>query len=463
MSNVAEATAAYRSEFTSFAREVSGAEPAWVGRLREAAMARFAELGFPSVLDEGWRQSDVALLASIPFRAAPDVSDTRGIEQCAALDLDSFPGPRLVFLNGRFLRELSALPTPPSGATLCSLAAALAGDPSGVEPDLARYARYEDHPFVALNTAFMRDGAFLHLPERMVVEEPIHVLFVSTAEREAVVTHPRTLIVAGPHSRATIVETYVGWREHRYFTNAVTELVLGEHAVIDHYALDRESSAACHLATLAVEQRACSRFSSTSLTLGAALLRKELRALLAAEGGACTLGGLYLAGGRQHLELRTTIDHATPQGISRQMYKGILDGQARAAFLGKVLVRQDAQKTDAAQSNHNLLLSEDAAVHTAPQFEILADDVKCRHGATVGRLDRDALFYLRSRGLGREAARRFLVRGFANEVVDRITAEPIRTHFARLASQWIARGEPHADAPADEPGRGPTDQAAGHA
>jgi Fe-S cluster assembly protein SufD len=427
----------YRSELSRFEQEVSETSPAWLRLLRQAAGARFADLGFPTTRHEGWRHTDVTSLAEIPFRPAgrrPDI---------ASAELESVvswvgPGHRLTFVNGHFSSSLSSLNRLPRGVIAESLTESCAVRSSLLESHLGRYARHEAHAFVALNTAFLEDGAFIYLPQNTVVNEPILVTFVSSPNGEPAVSHPRVLIVAGPSSRATVVESYAGLKDALYFTNAVTELVLGEEAVLDHHLLQQESKAAYHVASLAVRQGRHSMFTSHSLAVGSALDRSEVHALLADEDITCRLRGVYAATGRQHVDIQTRIEHAKPRCMSQQLYKGILSGHASGVFNGRIQVRQNAHKTDARQTNNNLLLSEHAVIHTSPQLEILADDVKCAHGATVGQLDRDALFYLRSRGIDLENARRLMTHVFGSEVAQLITNDMIRNRFVELLSRWTS-------------------------
>jgi Fe-S cluster assembly protein SufD len=438
MSDVAAAADLYCSEFAAFERKVAGITPAWLRRLRRAAIARFTELGFPTTHNEAWRQTGVASLMDMPFQLA---HQQRDIPRADLEPLMSWLGPshHLVLVNGRFSSHHSSLLPLPPGVKVESLASALADDASLLEPRLGQYARYADHPFVALNTAFLSDGALVYLPPNTVVEEPILLLFVSNPNGRATMSHPRTLIVADANSRATIVESYVGLHDAPSFTNAVIEVVLAEGSAIEHSVFQQESTTAVHLSTVAVHQARHSTFTSHSLATGGALARSEITSELADVESTCTLRGIYAIAGRQHLSTQTTIDHAKPHGTSRQLYKGILDGQATGVFTGRIRVRQDAQKTDARQTNNNLLLSEDAVAHTAPQLEILADDVTCAHGATVGQLDQGALFYLRSRGIGLEAARSLMAYAFGSEALNLITHDPIRDRFAGQLAQWISR------------------------
>jgi Fe-S cluster assembly protein SufD len=415
--------------------------------LREAAFARFTELGLPTTLNEEWKYTSLAPLAQVLFEAAPNGELTGPTP--AQLDrlAGGPPGDgvvRLVFVDGHYRPELSSRAATHGRAFIGSLATALAERPDLVQRELARHADHQGDALVALNTAFIEDGAFISLPEGEVLQAPIQLLFVSTAPGEgqtATVSQPRNLIVAGAGSQATIVETYAGLFDNVYWTNAVTEVVLGEGARLEHTKVQEESARAFHLAQLHVHHGRNSRFTSHSIALGAALARNEVRTLLASEGSECTLNGLYMASGKQHLENRTLIDHQSPHCTSRELYKGVLDGHSRGVFSGRVLVRMDAQKTDARQTNRNLLLSDDALVNTKPQLEIFADDVKCAHGAAVGKLDEDALFYLRSRGLGLEAARSLLTYAFASEMVNLIPLGPQRARVRELVTSKLPEWE----------------------
>jgi Fe-S cluster assembly protein SufD len=317
-----------------------------------------------------------------------------------------------------------------------SLASALQTDLATVEPHLARFARYDAQPFVALNTALMEDGAFVRIARGVVAEEPIHLLFLTVAEEGPLVTYPRNLILADENSQATIVETYAALDGGVYFNNVVTEIIAAENAVLDHYKIQQESEGAFHIATQQVQQDRDSNFTSHSISLGGALVRNDINAVLNGTGIESTVNGLYLASGRQHVDNHTAIDHAKPHCNSHELYKGILDGHATGVFNGKIFVRPDAQKTDAKQTNQNLLLSADATINTKPQLEIFADDVRCTHGATVGQLDADAIFYLRSRGLGLEEARGLLTYAFASDILERVKVAPLR---AELEKQLLSR------------------------
>jgi Fe-S cluster assembly protein SufD len=410
-------------------------------RLRKSAIARFDEIGFPTARTEDWRFTSVAPIVQTTFEFAPTRPRLTVEQLKEALGIET--NNRLVFVNGLFAPELSALPSVPQGVIAGSLAEALDKSPEAVEPHLAHHARFEDLPFTALNTAFFRDVAFVVVPRGKVAEEPIHLVFVATSPDSPAAIHPRNLIVLGSTSQATIVESYVGLGDDTYFTNAVTEIVVADGAVVDHYKVQRESLAAFHVANTQIHTERDSNFTSHFIGLGGRLVRNEVRALLDAEGCECTLNGLYLASGRQHVDNHTVIDHAKPRCASHELYKGILDGKAHGVFNGKIFVRQDAQKTDAKQTNQTLLLSDDATINTKPQLEIFADDVKCTHGATVGQLDAEATFYLRTRGIGKDEARSLLTYAFANDIVSRIKVASVRGQLeqALLAAQGLPAAE----------------------
>ena len=417
----------YLSDFLRFRKSLAAGEPPWLGLLRKAAIERFAELGFPTLRDEEWKYTNVAPIAANPFRARtgyrPDGLTARSLEDVTFGEMEC---THLVFVNGHFAPNLSRLRPLPAGVKAGSLATLLEEEPGLLEPHLARHVQFENHAFAALNTAFLKDGALVYLPKGAILEEPIHILFVTAPDGEPLASHPRNLIVAEEGSQATVIESYLSLDGGSYFTNAVTEIVAGENAVVQHCKLQRESEAAFHISVIQAQLARNSNFTSHVVSLGGALVRNDVNAVLDAEGVECTLNGLYLGTGRQHIDNHTLIDHAKPHGSSRELYKGVLAEKSRGVFNGMIRVRKDAQKTDAKQTNKNLVLSEDALVDTKPQLEIHADDVKCTHGATIGQLDEEALFYLRSRGLGQEKARSLLIHAFASELIERIPSEPIR-------------------------------------
>ncbi len=431
----------YLSSFERLEKSRFGGEASWLRDIRNEALSRFAESGFPTTRLEEWKYTSLAPLQRIPFELADGHGGEVATPQLVEDLLGECGGTRLVFVDGRYSMELSSLDGLPRGAGMGSLAAALDARGATLEPFLAQYARYQHHALVALNTAFMRDGAWVHLPRGTVLEEPIHLLFLSTVGGHPTVSHPRNLIVAEESCQATIIESYFGLETGIYFTNAVTEIVVGENAAIDHYKLQRESDQAFHIATLQAHQERNSAFSNYSISLGGALVRNDVNVTLAAEGAECVLNGLFMVEREQHVDNHTSIDHVKPHGSSRELYKGILGGKSTGVFDGKIVVRPDAQKTDAKQTNKNLLLSEDALINTKPQLEIFANDVKCSHGSTIGQLDDDAVFYLRSRGLDPVAARSLLTYAFANDIVSQIKVKSIRLEIDHLLPSWLMKSE----------------------
>jgi Fe-S cluster assembly protein SufD len=411
--------------------------PRWLEDLRDRAAARFAALGFPTTREEEWRFTSVAPIASTEFAAPrPDVSVSE--EELTRFHYAE-SGFRLALVNGRFSRELSKLKGLPTGMRVMSLAEAIDERAGDVQRYLGQLAEFAERPFAALNTALAADGAFVYIPDGLILEQPLQIVFVAAADGGVpALVNTRALIVAGDSSQARIVENYVGPSGAVYFTNGVTEVVAGENAVLDHYKVQHESEAAYHVASMHVHASRNATFSSHSFSLGGRLVRNDAVALLDGQGAECTLNGLYLADGERLVDNHTTIDHAKPHCPSHEIYKGILGGKARAVFNGKIIVRPDAQKTDAKQTNRALLLSDDASINTKPQLEIFADDVKCTHGAAIGQLDEDALFYLRARGLTYFEARDLLIHAFAGDILDRVKIDSLKAAlegdlFAQLA------------------------------
>jgi Fe-S cluster assembly protein SufD len=431
-------TNAYAEDFTSLATDGTAEEPTWLAEARSAAMARFEAVGFPTPKLEDWHFTSVAPIAEADFRTLRASSGGEvTAEQLAPFTFGETGQrwPTLVFVNGRCAPELSSLESLPEGVRVMTLAEALKQDPSVVERYLTKLAGYDQpaQAFTALNTALMQDGAVVHVSREAQAELPIHLVFVSDAYAARGAAHLRNLVVAERHSRATVIESYVAVGEAPYFTNAVTEVEVGAGATLSHYKIQRESPRAYHVGTIEARQERDSHYVSFSFATGAALSRTNVYTVLAGEGCGSTLNGLYMVDGEQHADHQTRIEHAQPNCFSRELYKGVLDGSSHAVFNGKVYVHPIAQKTDGKQSNNNLLLSERAHVDTKPQLEIFADDVKCTHGATVGRIDETALFYMRSRGVNREAARRLLTYAFAADVLETLEVDAVREGLERLA------------------------------
>jgi Fe-S cluster assembly protein SufD len=413
---------AVESGFEAFLHERASREPVWLTASRREAMARFRETGLPSVRDEDWRQTPIGPITRTPFRlpgpAATTAADPQLLEVVSAYD-----APRIVLVDGRFSPELSALEAG-DGVRVASLAQLLKDEPDVVHAHLGRALSARANAFAALNTAFVEDGALVLVPRGTVAARPIHVIHHSTTG--GTVTHPRLLVIAETGSQALLIERHGGRDGEAYLSNSVAEFLLEDGAALDHYKVQREGLLAYHVATQAVRQGRDSRFESYAIALGGAIARQDVDQSFRGQGGECMLGGLFLAGGGQLTDTHTRVEHAVPHCSSRQLYKGIVDGMARGVFVGRVYVAKDAQKTDAQQTNKNLLLSRQALVHSVPQLEILADDVKCKHGSTTGQIDPTALFYLRSRGIGEAAARSLLVYAFASDVVARIKVESLR-------------------------------------
>jgi Fe-S cluster assembly protein SufD len=419
------------------ALEASGAfaGPPWLRDRRREAIARFTARGLPTSRDEEWKYTSLAPITAAGLDAAADGGGDEPAEEALAPEVLSGPWPRLVFVDGRYSPKLSAIGPLPRGARIESMAGALITDPDMLRPHLHDSGAGEDG-FDALNAAFWRDGALLQVPTGAVMAEPVHLLFVTTGATRRV-EHPRSLVVVGAGSRVTLIESHVALGGNAPgLTNATVDIDLGEGAVLERYTVQRASGGAFEIGRTRVRQARGSGFRSCAVTFDGRLVRNETEVRLGGETASCALEGLFVIGGRQHVDTRTVVDHAAPRATSRQLYKGILDGRARGVFNGRVIVRPGAVGTDAHQTNKNLLLSDEVEVDSKPQLEIFADDVKCSHGAADGQVAEDGIFYLRSRGLDETSARALLTLGFANEVLGRIDIGPLRARLeAFLASR----------------------------
>ena len=427
----------YLESFSEFEKLATGHDLPWLWRLRQDAFARFCEVGFPTTHDEDWRFTNVSAIAQTAFRLTRN-----GRARLSQQELEPYRvagvASQLVFVNGRFARELSLLSKLPDGVKVSSLAEEIPSNPGAIEAHFGRYLDIRRDAFCALNTAFVEDGAYVHIPRGTLVEEPICLLFVSTGGDAPSMSHPRNLIVAEEDSQATFVEDYVSLDGGgATFCNTVTELVAGDHTVLAHYMLEREHKQAFNISTLRIQHGRSANVVSHSVLLGGALVRNNVHPVLAGEGGECLINGLFIGNGHQHLDNYMLVEHASPRCGSRQFYNGILDGHAHGVFHGRIIVHKDAQKTDAKQTNRNLLLSDDAQIDTKPQLEIYADDVKCTHGATIGQIEGDALFYLRSRGIDEVSARKLLLFAFASECLDRMKQGPVRKHVEGLINRCL--------------------------
>lgn len=400
-------------------------DPAWLDELRKSALGHFETTGFPDSRAEDWRFTNIQPIVRTPFKLAEAADDHRAAELARTFSFGDGACCELVFVDGHFSPALSAIHHDVAGLTVKSLRDALLTETAKLERSLGRFADIEKNPFVALNTGFIHDGALIHLSRGATCRGPVHLLFVSTESSEPTVSHPRVIVLAEDNAEAQLVESFVGTKG-AYFTNAVTEIVLGRDCRIDHCKLQQESVDAYHVATMQVELGRNSTFVSHSLTLGGKLTRNDLNCTMAGEGAYATLNGLALLNGTQHCDNHTLLDHAKPNCPSHELYKHVLRDKATGVFKGKILVRKDAQKTDSKQTSKSLLLSDDATMNSQPALEIYADDVKCTHGSTTGPVDEEMVFYLRSRGVGLDAARHLLTYAFAADITRRIKVEPVR-------------------------------------
>ena len=443
---------AYLDTFSDFEKVAVGNGQPWLRNLRAEAFARFCQVGLPTTRDEDWRFTNISAIAQTQFRLAPKSQVAK----------DSLAGLRfaeaacqLVFVNGHFASELSSFERLPKGLTVNGLSKEIGTESALVENHLGRYLDVQRDAFCALNTAFAEDGAFVHVRRGTIVEQPIYLLFistspVSTARSSEWVTHPlprtvptdaptmnhpRNLFVVEEESQVAIIEDYVSIGDTAgSLCNTATELVAKDGAIVSHYMIEREHKQSFNISTLRIEQGRNANVASHSVLLGGGIVRNNVHPVLAGEGSECLINGLFVGNGKQHLDNYMLVEHAKPHCSSRQFYNGILDDSAHGVFHGRIIVHKDAQKTDAKQTNRNLLLSDNAQIDTKPQLEIYADDVKCTHGATIGQIEENALFYLRSRGIDEVSARKLLLMAFANECLDRMREDSVRSGIEKLLS-----------------------------
>lgn len=404
------------------------AEP-WLQQLRQQGLAQFAAHGLPTVRDEDWKYTNVSPIAK-SFCQWSSPNNTTNLPTISPLPTD-LTEHRLVFMNGHFAPQLSTLSTLPPSVQVTNLAQAISQQPQLIEPYLGQIADNQKSGFTALNTAFIHDGAFIYIPRNSTLTQPIQLLFLNTAQPTPSFNSIRNLIIIEDNSQASIIENYSQLESNLSFTNVVTEMIVGKHAIVEHYKLLREDKRQTfHIGTLQVQQQLHSQFTSHSFALGGALVRSDTNVVLAAEYTECILNGLYLTADKQHLDHHTVVDHIKPHSTSRESYKGVLADSSRAVFNGKVIIHPGAQKSNAKQSNRNLLLSNNAEIDTKPQLEVYNDDVRCTHGATVGQLSEDALFYLRARGIPETNARGILVYAFVREILERVPLISLRKQLA---------------------------------
>jgi len=420
----------YLTDFERFSKSTGENGGSWLSGVRQAAIDSFSSRGFPSTKEEEWKYTNVEAIRRLDLRVPVTMPALAGAQR-DAFSVGDWECEQLTFLNG-YLEPRKSVIQHGTDVYVGGLAEAITQHRDWVEPHLAQHADYREHAFKALNTAFMMDGGAVYLGPDRCNDKPVHLLFLpSVHASESTIIHPRNLIIVGDNSSLALVESYAGTGQGVYCTNAVTEIVLGENSVLEHYRLQLEPSQAFHVGTVQVYQGRHSTYRSVLISAGAGLARIEVNVVLDGEGGQTELNGLYSATGKMHVDCRTRVEHRKPHTNSRELYKGILGGHSRGIFNGRVIVSKDAQKTDAQQANRNLVLSKDAEVDSKPQLEIFADDVRCSHGTTIGQLEEEELFYLRSRGLGVVEARQLLIHGFAGEILDSVRIEGLRTHLER--------------------------------
>ena len=426
--------AGYEKTFSELEPRLRGTGPDWLNDLRRSGIDRFRALGFPTLREEEWRFTRTRPIAEVDFAPA-GAGRTPADASILARTFDDSGCLRIVLVNGVVTATTGA--KLPNGVRVMSLAAAVRDNPENVRTLLNSGFKIDDQRFAALNTAFLSDGVYIELSDGATLESPIHIVHVAEAGAAPVMLHPRLLLRVGHNAAGEVIESDIG--EGQYFTNVVTEIVCGENSSLRHTKVQKESPRAYHIALQHATLASSARFSTLNVTMGGALVRNDVQTILAGSGIDARVDGLYLASGRQHVDNHTFIRHAQPHCHSFELYKGILDGHARGVFNGRIYVDPDAQKTDAKQENNCMLLSDDARINSNPQLEIFADDVKCTHGAAIGKTDEDALFYLRSRGIPANEARDLMVYAFASEVVDRIDVEALKVRLETDLYDWLDR------------------------
>jgi Fe-S cluster assembly protein SufD len=425
-----------------FMQERAGTAAAWVKSLRSAAMERFNDTGFPTTRDEEWRFTNVAAIAKTSFALPGTARKPLSNGTVRSLNIPNLPGPVFVFVDGQFAPQLSSRAE--GSVRVTTLRQAIETHQDRIRSLLEQWPIAQQDAFTNLNTAFLEEGAFILVSKGVVIDEPIHLLCITTRHESPIMSHPRNIILADESSQAAIIEHYVALDDGAtapYLTNAVTDIVIGENANVHHYLLERESAHAFNISTLRARQHRHSQFASHTVLLGGKLVRNNVHAILDGEGCTCLINGLYVPSDDQHMDNHMRVEHAKPYGDSRQFYKGILNDRATAVFSGRIIVHPGAQKTDAKQTNKNLLLSDQAQVDTKPQLEIYADDVKCTHGATIGQLDEEAIFYLRARGIHEDGARSLLIHAFAGESLGRMNIASVRNYLDKILLRRLPGGE----------------------
>ncbi len=425
----------YLNGFEEFKKNDHFNEIDEIAELRKNAIGKFAELGFPSLRDEDWRFTNINPISKGNFRinGIGNGIDTDTIKTFIFNELDTY---LLVFVNGKFVNELSDINDIPDGVTISSLSVAKDESRELLSENIGKFLNFETEAFNALNTSFFEDGLFIHVPDSVTVSKPVHALYI-THDDENSLANPRNLIIMGSNSNLKVIEHYVSTSNDAYLSNVVSEVYVGENSELEHYLLEFESKKAFNISTLRVQQEKYSNIKSHSILFGGAIVRNNVHPVLAGEGGNSLINGLYMSNGRQHMDNFMRVEHASPHCDSRQIYNGVLDDSSRGVFHGRIIVHEGAVKTDAKQTNRNLLLSDTAQIDTKPQLEIYNDDVKCTHGATIGQMDENAIFYLQSRGIPKKEAKTIMVKGFTGESFSNMTLEPLRNYLEKLADDWF--------------------------
>jgi len=411
-----------------------------INELREKAINKFSELGFPTIRDEDWRFTNLTPISKSKFILSDNGHggvSPKDVEKFLFKKLDSY---NLVFVNGRFSKDLSNLGDIQEKVIVTSLSDAAESSSEIVSGYLGKFLNIDTEAFNALNTAFFQDGMFIYVPKSTVLEKPVHAIYISSGSEQAVL-NPRNLIIAEDNCELKIIEHYVSLSESVYLSNVVSEIFIGDNSSLEHYMLEFESMKSYNISTLRVEQKRNSNLNSHSVLLGGALVRNNVHPVLSGEGCDSLINGLYMSTDRQHMDNFMRVEHASPHCDSRQFYNGVLDGRSRGVFHGRIIVHEGAEKTDAKQTNRNLLLSDTAQIDTKPQLEIYNDDVKCTHGATIGQMDKEAIFYLQSRGIAKKDAQAIMLEGFTGESFDNMSIEPVRAYLEKVASNWFEKRE----------------------
>jgi len=420
----------YLSKYEWFCSTLNGQSELPFKEIRDKAINRFSKKGFPTLKDEEWKYTNVSSIINHEYTDSiiPDSSDINIENYC----FGKVAANLLVFINGTYSDNLSRISADPNEIIIDNLLNAFSNHPEKINTYLAKHADIDKSAFTALNTAFIKHGSFINVCKNAIIKDPIHILNISNPSANDFIAHKRNLIIAEENSEFTIIESYHGERDQIYFNNVVNEIIVEENAKVDHYKIQQESLGAYHIATTEIDQERGSTYTSFNIDLGGKIVRNDLEVNMNAEYCETNFYGLYIAKGHQHIDNHTLVNHAKPHCNSNELYKGILDENSRAVFNGKIIVHQDAQKTNAFQSNKNILLSKEAIVNTKPQLEIFADDVKCSHGATIGQMDEEALFYMRARGIGKEEASSILRFAFVGEVIEKIKEESIKAVIEQI-------------------------------